>query len=64
MCSECLRVGKCAPGCPNEQPIVVHRCEICGGDICEGDAVYKLQGHIYCEDCVYHALDMAVAHDA
>lgn len=30
----------------------VCKCHMCGGDIYDGDTVYKISGEIYCERCI------------
>lgn len=34
----------------DEEPVCT--CDMCGGDIYEGDTVYKVSGHTYCMDCM------------
>ena len=53
MCEYCHSY-KCPPACPNapEPPIFAY-CEVCGGEIYDGDEYYDIDDHKYCEACVH-----------
>ena len=52
MCQECMRTP-CHPRCPNADIPVLYHCENCDCEIFEGDTIYKIDGAVYCEDCIY-----------
>lgn len=58
MCSIC-RQSPCNPRCPNYEPIVVAKCEICGDEIYEGETMYVLGESIFCESCVSDGITVA-----
>lgn len=52
MCDICLQYP-CHPRCPNaDEPPVACECDLCNGNIYEGDAVYVIDGIHVCEDCI------------
>ncbi len=52
MCSEC-RQSPCHPSCPNApEPEPVFICDNCDEGIYDGEQVYEIGGHKYCEDCI------------
>ena len=64
MCELCHRTP-CHPRCPNApEPPVVHTCTHCGGDICNGDDYYDIDGEPWCEACVWGCRDTAEAEGA
>ena len=59
ICEECRRFP-CDPRCPNApEPPVVCECDLCGEAIREGDTLYKLGEHKYCEECVEYGREEA-----
>lgn len=60
MCMEC-RQTPCHPRCPNApEPEFFERCSECGAKLYVGDGCYKVDGAIYCEDCMqgfHHYVD-------
>ena len=59
ICEICKK-NRCDAQCPNApEPPVIHECEICGESIREGETLYRLEGNIYCEDCVSNAREEA-----
>lgn len=52
MCQECLQFP-CHPRCPNApEPQVIHKCDNCGGEIHEGEYMYRFDIGIVCDECV------------
>lgn len=52
MCELC-RHNPCVSNCPNapeEEPVYI--CDECEEGIYDGDAVYEIGGHKYCESCI------------
>ncbi len=59
MCIEC-GYYRCPSNCPNaSSPAPYCKCEICGKDIYEGDEYYEIDGHAYCEDCIWNSSKIA-----
>ena len=52
MCQEC-RHNPCVPACPNYDPPIAYKCDVCGSNIYEGDLMYVVDDKHYCEDCCY-----------
>ena len=53
MCNVCLQ-SPCDPRCPGaEEPKVYTHCEICGGEIYEGDEFYDVLDFKVCEACMH-----------
>ena len=58
MCQLC-RSNPCDPRCPNSEPKVVHYCDVCGGEIYEGDDYYDIHEERWCSECVESCLSTA-----
>lgn len=55
MCEEC-RQYPCASNCPNApEPMPIYICEKCEEGIYNGESVYEIDGHYYCESCINDA---------
>ncbi len=51
MCDFCNK-HTCPPGCPNYTESASARCRSCGCLLLEGDGYYRMNGSLYCEECV------------
>lgn len=61
MCEDC-RHYPCLRNCPNApEPDPVYICDECEEGIYDGEAVYEIGGHKYCESCIDSARFIAEA---
>ncbi len=37
---------------PDNEAVKVYDCDLCGGEIFEGDDCFNIDGLIYCEECI------------